>query len=106
MRVYAKGRLKEAPEEIVANVWNWDKAWKVEWWEDGVAKGPMQQRAAKDPWAIELYAGPELPVKHKFVEPMLTDHLFFAKPSADAKQIIVKATDRFGQVYTETIQIS
>lgn len=106
LRVYAKGRLKEAPDEIVANVWNWDKAWKVEWWEDGVAKGPMQQRAGKDPWAIELYAGPELPVKHKFVEPMLTDHLFFAKPSADAKQIIVKATDRFGQVYTETVQIS
>jgi hypothetical protein len=105
LRVYEKGKLKDAPDEIVANVWNWDGKWKVEWWEDGQSKGAMEQRVARDPWAIELYAGPELPVKHKFVEPTLADHLFFAKPSAGAKQIIVKATDRFGTVYTETIQL-
>lgn len=105
LRVYEKGRLKEAPTEIVANVWNWDTKWKVEWWEDGAAKGAMEQRVARDPWAIELYAGPGLPVKHKFVEPTLADHLFFAKPSANAKQITVKATDRFGKVYSETINL-
>lgn len=105
LRIYEKGKLKEAPDEIVANVWNWDSKWKVEWWEDGQAKGVMEQKTARDPWAIELYAGAELPVKHKFVEPTLADHLFFAKPSAGAKQITVKATDRFGKVYTETIQL-
>lgn len=105
LRVYEKGRLKDTPDEIVANVWNWDSKWKVEWWEDGQAKGAMEQRIARDPWAIELYAGPELPVKHKFVEPTLADHLFFAKPSSGAKQIMVKATDRFGKVYTEIIQL-
>ncbi|TDO29441.1 calcineurin-like phosphoesterase C-terminal domain-containing protein [Sediminibacterium goheungense] len=106
LRVYEKGRLKEAPTEIVANVWNWDTKWKVEWWEDGVAKGTMEQRVARDPWAIELYAGPSLPSKHPFVEPTLADHLFFAKPSAGAKQIIVKATDRFGKQYSETINLA
>jgi hypothetical protein len=105
LRIYEKGRLKEAPAEIVANVWNWDSKWKVEWWEDGVAKGAMEQRIARDPWAIELYAGPELPAKHKFVEPTLADHLFFAKPSAGAKQVTVKATDRFGKSYSETINL-
>lgn len=103
LRIYAKGRLKDAPEEISANVWNWDNKWKVEWYEDGVLKGPMERRVAYDPWAVELYAGPELPKKHKFVEPTLNDHMFFAKPSPGIKKITVKATDRFGNVYEQTI---
>jgi predicted phosphodiesterase len=103
LRVYAKGRLKEAPDEISANVWNWDSKWKVEWFEDGVAKGEMTRRVALDAWAIELYAGPELPKKHKFVEPTTADHIFFAKPSPTAKEIVVKATDRFGNIYQEKI---
>lgn len=103
LRIYAKGRHKDAPEEFSANVWNWDSKWKVEWYEDGVLKGPMERRVALDPWAAELYLGPVLPKKHKFVEPTLTDHMFFAKPSEGAKKITVKATDRFGNVYEETI---
>lgn len=103
LRVYAKGRVKESPDDISANVWNWDNKWKVEWYEDGVLKGEMERRVSLDPWAVELYAGPQLPKKHKFVEPTLTDHMFFAKPSPEARKITVKATDRFGNVYEETI---
>ncbi|MFN3300678.1 MAG: calcineurin-like phosphoesterase C-terminal domain-containing protein, partial [Sediminibacterium sp.] len=44
--------------------------------------------------------------KHKFVEPTLTEHLFFIKPSATAKSIKVKATDRFGKIFEEVIMIS
>jgi hypothetical protein len=106
LRVYNKGKLATAPEEIVANVWNWDPKWKIEWWEDDAAKGIMEQRIEKDPWAVELYAGPELPQKHKFVDPTLTDHLFFAKPSPGAKKITVKATDRFGKEFTENLQLT
>ena len=103
MRIYGTGKLATAPDEIAANVWNWDSKWKVEWFEDGVAKGAMEQRVALDPLAVELYAGPELPKKHKFVEPTLADHMFFAKPSANAKKIAVKVTDRFGNVYSKEI---
>jgi hypothetical protein len=106
LSIFDKGRSKEYPDEIVANVWNWDPKWKVEWLEDGVAKGAMDQRVALDPLAVELYAGPELPKKHKFVEPTLADHLFFAKPSPAAKEIEVRVTDRFGQVYSEKIKIA
>jgi len=99
LRVYGRG----TSGEIVANVWNWDRKWKVEWLEDGVVKGVMEQRVGLDPWAVELYAGPELPKKHKFVEPFLTDHLFFARPSTGARKITVRATDRFGRVYEENV---
>lgn len=105
LRVYAPGKAKEAPDAIAANVWNWDHRWKVEWYEDGVLKGEMEKKVACDPWAVELYAGPQLPKKHKFVEPTLNDHMFFARPSAQAKQITVKATDRFGKVYEESITV-
>ena len=105
LRIYGKGRVKESADEIAANVWNWDNKWKVEWFEDGVSKGAMEQRVALDPWAVELYEGPLLPKKHKFVEPTLNDHMFFAKPSPNAKEITVKATDRFGVVYTELLKL-
>lgn len=106
LRIYPKGYAKAYPEEIAVNIWNWDTQWKIEWFEDGVSKGAPEQRVAKDPWAIELYEGPTLPQKHKFVEPSLTEHLFFVEPSASAKEIKVKATDRFGKIYEEAIKIA
>lgn len=105
LAVFEKGRSKDYPDEIMANVWNWDSKWKVEWFEDGAAKGLMEQRVALDPLAVELYSGPELPKKHKFVEPTLADHMFFAKPSADTREIEVKVTDRFGKVYSVKKQL-
>lgn len=105
LKIYSKGMAKEYPDEIMVNVWNWDPKWKTEWFEDGVSKGSMQQRITIDPWAVELYGGPGLPLKHKFVEPTLADHLFTLKPSASAKEILVKATDRFGNVYQQKLTV-
>lgn len=106
LRIYPKGALSDAPEEFVANVWNWDPKWKIEWFEDGQPKGEMQQRVGFDPMAISLQLGDQLPKKHVWVEPSLTDHLFFAKPSAKAREVRVRATDRFGTVYEETASMA
>lgn len=103
MSLFGKGRSKDYPDEIIANIWNWDNKWKVEWLEDGMDMGLMQQRIALDPLTVELYTGAELPKKHKWVEPTLADHLFFAKPSVNAKQIEVRVTDRFGNLYSEKL---
>jgi hypothetical protein len=73
--------------------------------EDGVSKGNMEQIIGYDPEAVELYLGPAMPEKHTWVEPSLTEHLFKAAPSANAKEITVKATDRFGNVYTQKITL-
>jgi hypothetical protein len=105
LRIYAKGRQKEFVDEVAINVWNWDPTWKVEWYEDNLSKGALAPRTSLDPWAVELYAGAEMPKKHKFVDPTRTDHLFYAKPSANAKEIMVKATDRFGNVFTERMKL-
>lgn len=103
--IHKKGRIAEHADAVVANIWNWDPKWKIEWLEDGVAKGNMEQIIGYDPEAVELYKGPVMPKKHTWVEPSLTEHLFTAKPSASAKEITVKATDRFGNVYTKNITV-
>ncbi|WP_324671211.1 calcineurin-like phosphoesterase family protein [Hymenobacter sp. GOD-10R] len=102
-RAYAKGAVPERPNDIVVNVWNWDPEWKVTWFENGTRQGEMHQQTGLDPLAVQLQAGEKLPAKHKWVDPSLTDHLFFAKPSKDAKEIRIEVTDRFGQVYTDVV---
>lgn len=104
IRVYDRNNLSK-PGYVVANVWNWDPSWKISWAEDGVIKGEMKQFSGKDPLTIELYEGNIKPVEQPWVEPILTDHLFFVSPSANAKQIEVIATDRFGTIYKEKLAI-
>jgi hypothetical protein len=106
LTIHKKGSIAEKATEVPVNVWNWDPKWKIEWMEDGQAKGEMTQYIGLDPQAVELYTGPEIPKHHKWVEPVVTDHLFLATPSASAKEIVVKATDRFGNVYQQSMKLS
>lgn len=48
-RSYAAGTSKEFPKDIIANVWNWDKNWKVEWLENGKVMGTMTQYTRSRP---------------------------------------------------------
>lgn len=102
-RVYKKGEHPDFPSNWSVNIWNWDEEWKAIWLEDGVEKGALVQVRAKDPLSIQLHQGPKLPVKRKWVEPGLTDHMFLFCPSDQAKNITIMVTDRFGNSYTEVI---
>ncbi|NNE33754.1 MAG: hypothetical protein HKN13_00855 [Rhodothermales bacterium] len=102
IRAYEKGADPAAPDEIIANVWDWDPAWKVFWYENGERKGQMSQRMGKDPLSVELHTGSELPPRRTWVEPMPTNHLFYA-PVADGASIRIEAIDRFGRVYTQEL---
>jgi hypothetical protein len=97
MSLYEPGRVKAKAGAVVANVWNWDSRWKVEWWEDGVRKGAMEQVRCQDPIVVAAY-----PVNMH----VYSDHFFAAVPAAGTKVVTVKATDRFGQVYEEKIQLA
>lgn len=103
MRLYAPGMLPAHPDHFVANIWNWDPKWKVEWLENGVVKGNMQQITGLDPLSVELYEGENKPAGQSWIDPILTDHLFIAKPSSSPARIEVRATDRFGNIYSETL---
>lgn len=99
IRVYPVGAVPEKPQQIAANVWNWDPQWKVEWLEDGKNMGQMERATTLDPLSVELHLGASKPAKHKWVEPHPTDHMFFAQPTGKAKTITIQATDRFGNIF-------
>lgn len=105
MRVYNKGSYQKTPNDIAVNVWNYDEAWKVEWYEDGVLKGAMRRETEYDAAVTELLTGPNRPAKYPWAKPLLTDHLFFATPSAQAKTGRIVVTDRFGKKYEEQLEL-
>jgi hypothetical protein len=90
----------DAPDRILANVWDADDEWTVTWYEDGIRTGEMERTPGVDPLTERLYAGEDTPEKHPWVEPQPTDHLFTAPYNPDANRIRVEATDRFDRTYS------
>jgi len=105
MRIYPQGSDPTAPDEMVVNIWDWNRDWSAVWYEDGERKGPLAQRRGLDPLSVELHTGPELPPHRPWVDPRPTLHLFYAPVSPGAREIRVEATDGFGRVYTETLRL-
>lgn len=101
MKLYSVDKTSGKP--FMANIWNWDSKWKIEWLEDGKLMGSMSRITGLDPMCIDLYDGKSKPAKHPGVEPTLTEHLFTATPSSTARTVTVRATDRFGNVYESSI---
>lgn len=91
---------------MIANVWNWDPAWKVAYSLDGKPMGELKNEIGYDPLSVTLYKGDQLPAGRHFPEPHETDHLFVAHFEPAVKQVSVVATDRFGHQYTATANIS
>ncbi len=105
MRVYNKGEDPTAPDEVAANIWDADPEWVVEWYEDGIRKGRMANRIGRDPMSVELHTGPDIPQRRPWVEPVLTNHLFYAPVAQDTKEFRIVATDRFGRTYATALEI-
>ncbi len=105
MSLHKKGSIKDRPDEIMANIWGWDKYCKVNWYEDGTPKGEMEHRTGMDPQTITLFEGDKIPKKHAWVEPVLTEHLFFAKPSKGTKIVAIEFFNRWGERFVERIQM-
>jgi hypothetical protein len=103
IRTYPAGSDPRAPDEFVANVWDWDPEWTVVWYEDGARRGEMARRIGLDPLSVELHTGPDLPERRTWVEPTPTRHLFYAPYPESAREIRVEATDRFGRTYDATV---
>ena len=99
MKVYTD--LPEYPGEVIANVWDYDPSWKVEYFEDGVKVCDMERFKAQDPLAKELYKDPSS-LKRTWVYAAPTENMFRATRSPEAKSVEVRVTDRFGRIYKTT----
>lgn len=91
------------PNHLIVSVWNWDVAWKVECSYDGGKSFNAMTRCMScyDPDAYLEYGTKDNPKepKKKYVIAEKTDHVFLDVPPKGAKQVIVKVTDRFGEVF-------
>jgi len=101
-RVYEAGYHPDFPDQMSLNCWNYDPAWEISWFENGMKKGAPERIVAKDPWSMELHTGPELPKRREWVEPQLNDHMFFFRPESK-DNLMVEVKDRFGNVYTKKV---
>ena len=101
--LYPRGRSRQHPEAVVANIWNVDKTWKIEWFEDGNLKGEMIQFTGEDPnlWDDVVANGKNYPFPYMGCD--ITEHMFYAVPESENSVITVKATDHNGNVYTQTL---
>lgn len=96
-RLYKPGEFATQAAYVVANVWDWDDAWQVKWYEDGVLKGNMEQFADEDQDFITMKNGKGTGYH--------TLHLFRAQPDANAKNIRIELTNRFGETYTQSVDL-
>jgi hypothetical protein len=105
MRIYQEGKQTDFPTEACINVWNYDKNWQINCFADGKAIGNPVQKTALDPLANKNLLGKDFPSIRGWVEPNLTDHLFYIQVPQNTKILAVKAVDGFGNIYEESISV-
>lgn len=104
--LYPRGRSREHPEAVVANVWNVDSSWKIEWFENDRPMGEMIRYTGYDP---NIYQDVTLHGKDyafPYVGSDITEHLFYAVPEFENSVITVRATDHNGNVFTQSLDQS
>ena len=95
------------PNSVVVNVWDWDPQWKVEWYEDGKPMGKMDQvreicPVFDDEINVAYEGRGEIP-GWKQARP--SGHNFAATPSRYAKKVTIVVESRFGQKWTQTVDV-
>ena len=97
-RVYKPGEFQSQPKYLVVNVWDYDPAWKLSYYEDGVEKpGVMEAFDDEDQDYITMKEGKATGYH--------TSHLFRVRPTDKAKSVKIVATNRFGQSFTQTVDL-
>lgn len=103
MRVYAPGAAGEHPEDVIANVWNYDTKWKVELLENGKKTADMEQYTGYDPIS-KAHCSDRSVVVYEWIWPTTNGHMFHAKPKIQGSKRQVRVTDRFGKVYISDVK--
>lgn len=92
-----------AANEVYINVWNYDPDWKIEV-KEGKTSLEVSRVTGKDPLHLVSYSAKRLG-KNKDATFLTgnTSHLFKVKASSATSTLDITVTDRFGNVYKETM---
>ena len=91
--------------EVLINVWGYDNEWKIEVTENGEPL-EVERVSIKDPLHIVSYEALRLNVGSNPTSSFVsnyTNHMFKTKASSATSTLLIKVTDRFGNVYTEAM---
>ena len=95
---------QSADNYVYINVWNYDPSWKVEVSEGGKALAVEAVNGEYDPLHIIAYTAKRLNGNNDVSFGTSTNrHMFRAKATSATSTLEIKVTDRFGNVYTETM---
>ena len=104
--IFMPGEAPKHPQHLVVNIWDCDHKWKVEWYEDGKRKGPMEQVSELSPIHMAELEAKYAPTGQKpksYRRTIEATHYYAAKPSEGAKEITIVIKNRFGKTWKETI---
>ncbi len=109
VQIFKPGQTLYHPNSVIANVWDWDPEWKVEWYEDGEPMGFMDQVFELSP----LYVN-EINARYTdrdkatpgYKRPRKNNHYFAATPSQYAKNVTIMVQSRFGKKWVYNVDMS
>ena len=104
---YTKAYPKNSDNEVLINIWNWNPKWKIEIKENGKTLSCTRVKGY-DPLHIAALTAKRFNNSAiKEVPAFITKenyHMFKVKASSATSTIDIKVTDKFGNVYTETMK--
>ena len=102
------GQSSKFPNALVANVWDYDEGWTVEWFQDGTPMGELFPVLDVSPSYIREINAVFAPLNKKiskYKRPRLDVHYFAAIPSQYAKTVGIKVTDPAGTGWEYTFDM-
>ena len=107
VEIFKPGQMPMHPNSVVANVWDWDPQWKVEWYEDGQYMGTMDRVTDLSPlYTQEINKAYEGKTISDYKKPAPAQHYFAATPSQYAKKVMVTVESRFGKSWVYEIDMT
>lgn len=104
---WSEGLVAEHEEWVVAKIIGWDSMWRVEWLEDGVMMGPLEQIEIVDPDYMH-YVETEADYSEIIMARLRRSayphkHYFRCRRTTQNSEITIIATDRFGRVFRHVV---
>ena len=104
--IWSEGKVQGHEDYVVVKAVGWDDKWSIEWLENGINMGAMEQISILDPDYI-YYVENEADYAEKYMERLRKsarpkNHYFRCKRTAKNSEITIIATDRFGQKFTSS----
>ncbi|MBR4952638.1 MAG: calcineurin-like phosphoesterase C-terminal domain-containing protein [Alistipes sp.] len=103
LRIWHEGEVKDNEEYVVVKVIGWDNQHRVEWSENGVKMGAMEQITILDPDYI-YYVENEADYNDTIMQRLRRSahphsHYFRCKRTSPDSEITISVTDRFGREF-------